>query len=148
MFLTGDGRFSFSRGEIESIRKLCLEGSMLFADSGSLDFDRSFKAMVRQAFPDKPLRTISDDDPILKIPNRVNMVAMAKHGGEKPMGIRHGNRWIVFYTPGELNDFWKDSSKTGRLNKQDVNNAYRIGYNIIWYSVTNYLRETKELREP
>jgi hypothetical protein len=147
VYLTGDGRFSFSGSERKVLRKLLLEGTMLFADAGSPDFHRSFTSEMRQVFRDKPLVDIGDEDTIMTIPKRFRhgLKANQWHGPSKAMGIRHEKRWIVFYHPGDANDLWKDEAS--RVQRDIRLNAYDIGYNLVWYSFTRYLEVTRDLRK-
>lgn len=147
VYLTSNGRFSLSTADRRNLRKLLLEGTMLFADAGSPDFHRSFTALMRQVFPDKQLVNISDEDPILRFPNAFPNGLMSNqwHGPPRAMGIKHEKRWIVFYHPGDANDLWKDEA--ARVDKHIRNNALSIGYNIVWYAFTRYLEQNRELRK-
>jgi hypothetical protein len=59
-YLHGRSSFEFGPQEIANLRKYLQNGAVLFADSccGSPQFDRSFREMVRQLFPDKKLERI------------------------------------------------------------------------------------------
>ena len=110
--LTGDKGFSFTSKERKTLRKLCLEGTLLFADAGSPDFHSSFLREMRAVFPDKPLVNINDEDPILRMPKRFThgLKSNQWHGANQAMGVKHEKRWLVFYHPGDANDMWKDDA--------------------------------------
>jgi hypothetical protein len=59
-YLHGRASFEFSPQEIQNLRTYLKNGAVLFADSccGSPQFDKSFREMVQQLFPDKKLERI------------------------------------------------------------------------------------------
>ncbi|HEV8003800.1 MAG TPA: DUF4159 domain-containing protein, partial [Planctomycetaceae bacterium] len=59
-YLHGRATFEFGPQEIKNLRNYLKNGAVLFADSccGSPQFDKSFRDMVRQLFPDKKLERI------------------------------------------------------------------------------------------
>ena len=62
IYLTGE-TFKLSQQERETLRKLCLEGTLLFADSESPRFTRDFQNEMRRVFSDRKLLLINDEDP-------------------------------------------------------------------------------------
>ena len=147
VYLTGDRGFSFSGKERKTLRKLLLEGTLLFADAGSPDFHASFVREMRSVFSDKSLVSINDEDPIMRIPKRFThgLKSNQWHGPSQAMGIKHQKRWIVFYHPGDANDMWKDDAV--HVEDSVRYNAFDIGYNIVWYSFTRYLEVNREVRK-
>ncbi len=145
VYLTGRGKIDVTDREVKTLRWYCLEeGGLLFADSGGRSFDRSFRALCRKVFPDKALRDIASDDPILRHPSPFPNGAppLWRHSGLRAQGIMHQGRWMVFYHQGELNDAWK-TGHSG-LSEAMADSAYKLGINVIFYSFTHYLdRHTK-----
>jgi hypothetical protein len=141
VYFTGESDIRLSQAEREAIRSYVIDGGgMLFADAGSPRWARSFENVMRQIFPDKRLVDVADDDPIFRRPYVFPRGAppMWHHGGYRAKGIKHQGRWIVFYHPGDLNDAWK----TGRsgAEKSQADAAVRLGINVVYYSVTQYLQ--------
>ena len=146
MYITGSGRVGISGKERSVLKKYLEEGGMLFADAGSPQFNTSFRSFAKSLWG-KPLVTISDDDIIFKTPYNFpqGIDPLWHHGGRKAMGIKHDGRWVVFYHPGDVNDCWKDDAV--RIPKRIRNNAFQVGYNVIYYAITRYLEATRKYRK-
>jgi hypothetical protein len=147
MYLTGAGSIPVSAADVKVLREYLLDGGMLFADAGSPQFHHSFVALMAAVFPDRQLVTIADDDPIFLAPFTFPNGAppLWHHGGNKALGVKHQNRWAVFYHPGDINDAWKTggSGMSRELSQQ----SYRLGVNIIYHAFTNYLDMTRKHRK-
>ena len=98
-------------------------------------------------FPDRQLVTIADDDPIFQAPFVFPNGAppLWHHGGNRALGVKHLNRWAVFYHPGDINDAWKTGASG--MSRDLANASFRLGVNIIHYSFTNYLDLTRKHRK-
>lgn len=139
VYLTGNGKMGrISRSDIKSLRQYCLNGGLLIADAGSASFHQSFLHTMRMTFPDKKLVDIADDDPIYRIPYSFpdGPPAFWHHGGRRPLGIKHGDRWICFYHPGDMNDAWKNNSQV-EVTPQLREAAVSLGINLIYYAMTH-----------
>jgi len=147
VYLTGDGNIGTSGSDVQVLRNYLLGGGLLFADAGSRRFHDSFRGLMEQVFPGQPLRVIADDDPIFQFPFSFPNGAppLWHHGGTGAMGIKHRDRWVVFYHPGDINDAWK-TGHSG-LQSELAEGAYHMGVNIVYYSFTHYLEETKQYRK-
>jgi len=146
VYITGQGHFNIPERDVKALRKFLLNGSMLFADCGSREFDGSFRHFATRLFPGAPLRPIADDDPIFQLPFAFPHGAppLWHHGGTRAMGVKHGGRWIVFYHPGDLNDAWK-TGHSG-LDGDMAQGAFHMGINIVYYSFMRYFEATKKHR--
>jgi len=67
------------------------------------------------------------------------------HGGMDALGIKHKGRWVVFYHPGDINDAWK-AGHSG-LRPELAKGAFQMGVNIVYYSFTHYLEQTRKYRK-
>ena len=147
LYLTGAGSIPVSSNDVKILREYLIDGGMLFADAGSPQFHESFRALMAAVFPDRQLVTIADDDPIFQAPFAFPNGAppLWHHGGNRALGVKHQNRWAVFYHPGDINDAWKTGSSGMSRDLADA--SYRLGVNIIYYSFTNYLDLTRKHRK-
>jgi len=147
VFMTGSGRITIPASDIKVMREYLLDGGMLFADCSSPQWDGQFRAFVQALLPGEPLREIADDDPIFQAPFTFANGAppMWHHGGMRALGVKHKDRWVVFYHPGDLHDAWK----TGRsgLTPEKASGAMELGVNIVYYSFTHYLESTRKYRK-
>jgi hypothetical protein len=147
LFLTGVGGIPASTADVKTLRDYLLGGGMLFADAGSPQFHTSFLALMAAVFPDKQLVVIADDDPIFQGPFTFPNGAppLWHHGGSRALGIKHQNRWAVFYHPGDINDAWK-TGHSG-MSRDLAEQSYHLGVNIIYHAFTNYLDQTRKDRK-
>lgn len=147
MYLTGVGGIPVTSRDVKTLREYLLGGGMLFADAGSPQFHTSFLALMAAVFPDKQLVTIADDDPLFQTPFSFPNGAppLWHHGGSQSLGIKHQNRWAVFYHPGDINDAWK-TGHSG-MSRDLAEQSYRLGVNIIYHAFTNYLEQTRKDRK-
>jgi hypothetical protein len=147
MFLTGAGGIPVSSRDVKTLREYLLGGGMLFADAGSPQFHTSFLALMAAVFPDKQLVVIADDDPLFQGPFTFPDGAppLWHHGGYRALGIKHRNRWAVFYHPGDINDAWK-TGHSG-MSRDLAEQSYHLGVNIIYHAFTNYLDQTRKERK-
>jgi len=147
VYITGTGAINASPADIKILRDYILSGGMLFADCGSPQFDGAFRGLMQSLFPDKPLVTIADDDRIFQEPNILPNGAppLYHHGGWKAMGVKHQDRWAVFYHPGDLKDAFRVGSSG--MSANTVREAHELGINIIYYAFSHYLEATKQERK-
>jgi Domain of unknown function (DUF4159) len=149
VFMTGiEGSIRTTSAEDAIIREYCQDGGMIFADCGSPAWHKAFTSWAARVFRGNPLKVIEDSDPIFQRPFRFEhgVDPHWHHGGTEALGIRGANqRWMVFYHPGDVKDCWKDDAH--RIPKHTRDNAFQIGYNIIYYSMTRYLEETRKYRK-
>ncbi|NLB55844.1 MAG: DUF4159 domain-containing protein [Lentisphaerae bacterium] len=147
VFMTGDGNMRISGSEMEVLRRYLMDGSMLFVDCSSPAFDRNFRAFIRALFPGEELKVISDDDPIYQTPFVFPHGAppLWHHGGRRALGVRRGNRWMVFYHPGDLHDAWK-TGHSG-VKPEIARQSYQIGVNIVFHAFTHYMDATRKYRK-
>ena len=147
VYLTGAGAIPATPSDVKILREYLLDGGMLFADAGSPQFHASFRGLMAAVFPDRTLVTIADDDPIFQGPFAFPNGAppLWHHGGTRALGIKHQNRWAVFYHPGDINDAWK-TGHSG-MSRDLADQSYKLGVNIIYHAFTNYLDQTRKHRK-
>ncbi len=147
IYMTGSGKFDLSAKDTQRVREYIKEGGMIFADAGSAQWDKSFTKFASGLFEKNPLKVIADHDPLFAkpfgFPN--GPPPLWHHGGKQCKGVRFKGRWAVFYHPGDLNDAWK-TGHSG-MSKRLARESYRVGVNVLWYSFTHYLAETREYRK-
>lgn len=147
VYMTGSRHISVSKTDIKILRDYLLDGSMLFADCGSPHWNHSFKRLAQQLFPGSPLREIADDDPIFQIPFAFANGAppLWHHGGNRAMGVKVKNRWVIFYHPGDMNDAWK-TGHSG-MKPELARKSTQLGVNVVYYSFMRYFEATRKYRK-
>jgi hypothetical protein len=148
IFMTGQTEIKgVSKTNIATLRKYCLRGGMIFADSGSPAFHKSFINLMKLVFPKESLSVIPDDDTIYKEPYSFKKGAPKfwASSGLKPMGIKNSKRWCVFYHPGDMNDAWKSKGFT-MASYEMRKSSYNLGMNVIFYSFHTWIKATSTLK--
>ncbi len=147
VYMTGSAHIRVSMTDIKTLREYIRGGGMLLADAGSGHWDREFRGFVKVLFPGNPLLPISDDDPIFLIPFEFTNgpPPLWFHGGKQTMGVKYKNRWGVFYFPGDMNDAWKTGHSGLEADLTEA--AFQLGTNVVYYSITRYLEETRKYRK-
>ncbi|MBM3316315.1 MAG: DUF4159 domain-containing protein [Candidatus Eisenbacteria bacterium] len=101
LYMNGHGQVRLTEGEAVRLRRYLLDGGFLWADD-NYGMDESFRAMVRQLFPDRALVEVPFDHPIYRSlydfdngPPKIH-----EHDGKPPqgLGIFDRGRLVVFYT--------------------------------------------------
>lgn len=140
VFMAGKEGINLNGADIQTLRWYCKEeGGMLFVDCGSQVFNGEFINLMQRVFPDLPLVDIPNDDILYRQPYLFPNGAppVWQHAGNRARGIKYNGRWIVFYHPGDLSDAWRD--KHSAASKTIVNQAYKMGVNVINYSFNQYV---------
>ena len=139
VYITGTKGLEISPAEAKILRWYLLEeGGMLFADSGSLMFDNAFRAALRQACPELELGRHPQRRHHLPAALRVSQrrAAAVPPRRRAGMGLKHNDRWVVFYHPGDLGDAWRND----HAGMQDAValRAFKLGVNIMNYAFNMY----------
>ncbi len=140
VFLTGNADMgNVKPADIKILRDYCINGGMLIADAGSVQFHKSFMHFIRQVFPDKPLIDIADDDSLYREPFSFPDGAPPfwQLGGRRALGIKHEGRWIAFYHPGDMNGAWKSPGYTD-VTPEMREAAMNLGVNLVYYAFNQW----------
>jgi hypothetical protein len=130
LFFNGHRAPEFTAIAKRNIREYVEEGGFLFADAccSSPDFDRGFKALMKEIFPEEEyrLRPLSEDHPVWRAKHLLNPEV-------HPLwGIEHGCRTVVIYSPGDLSCFWNQAENSPA--EAAVIKSIKVGQNVIDYA--------------
>lgn len=149
VYMTGTGRIKANRQEIKNMRQYLKNGGMLFADNSGGNFHRHFVRFIRRVLPDSQLRPIEFDHEIYR-GDRVPYAMVhgcpiyRRHRGVGPaLGMWIGRKLVVFYSRGDLGSGWAAGGLLGQ-RKRNVERAFRMGVNIIAYSLWYYKHNASE----
>jgi hypothetical protein len=126
VYITGHEAPQFSDNEKKLLQKYVEQGGFIMADAccGRKAFDTGFRALMKELFPQNPLKPLPKDHPLWK--------AHADLAGVNwPLeGVEWGCKTAIVYSPLDLSCAWEQ-------NKQDdarVLFAFRLGGNILAYA--------------
>ena len=152
LFLSGTDSFEFSQQQKENLRKYVDNGGFIFAEAcdgegcgNASGFDRSFRALMAEIFPESNLEVIEADHPVWNshfqiLPNE-----------ERPLlGLQACCRTSVIYCTANLSSYWNLNrpgleqfvKKNGVVKLQErVDYCAGIGVNVVAYATGRELRE-------
>ena len=139
VYLNGHGTVRLTETEARRLRRYLLEGGFLFADD-NYGMDQSFRATMRQVFPDRPLVEVPFDHAVYHafydLPNGPPKIH--EHDGKPPrgLGIFDRGRLVVFYTyESDVGDGIEDA-EVHRDPPEKREEAMQMAVNVIVYAVT------------
>ncbi len=143
LFINGHNAPEFTIAEKKNLHAYVERGGFILAEAccGSADFDKGFKKLMEELFPDKrdQLRPLPDDHPVWQARH---LLSAAIH----PLwGISRGGRTAVIYSPSDLSCYWNQSGRS--LTNPAVIKAIKIGHNVI-DAVTGRKLPPDKLSEP
>lgn len=138
LYMTGHGTVKLAHEEREALRLYLEDGGFLYAND-SYGLDKSFRAMVREVFPDHSLEEISADHPIFhcfyELPG---LPKIHEHDGKPPQafGVSLDGRLVIFYTyESDIGDGLADPEiHKDTPAKREL--AMKMATNILMYALT------------
>jgi hypothetical protein len=153
MYMHGRHEFALSKTEQERLRVYIERGGVLFADAccGAPQFDRSFRRLLEQLFPENALKRIPPDHEMFTSKIAYDLQTVKRREPEintadaslavtvktvEPFleGIEINNRFVVIYSKYDISCALERQSSvacTGYLH----DDAVRIGVNVVLYSL-------------
>jgi hypothetical protein len=116
----------FNGVEKRLLQQYVEQGGFIFAEAccGRPEFDEGFRALMRELFPDNPLKPLGPEHPIWKAHALVPP-------GEFPLeGIEYGCKTVVVYSPKDLSCLWE----AGAYDAGRGQLAFRVAGNVIAYA--------------
>jgi hypothetical protein len=130
VFFNGHEAPDFSAQAKENLRAFVEQGGFIFADAccNSRAFDHGFKRLMRELFPEPgfELRPLSEDHPVWRSKHLLSPDA------HPLLGIEHGCRTVVIYSPADLSCYWNQSERSPA--NPAVIKAIKVGQNVIDYA--------------
>ena len=125
-YFNGHEAPQFKAQDIQLLKQYVENGGFVFAEAccGRKEFDTGFRELMREIFPDNPLKPLPAEHPIWRAH------ALVPPGSIPLEGIDYGCKTVVVYSPQDLSCYWEGNlSKEGRGQL-----AFRLGGNIIAYA--------------
>ena len=152
LFMSGNGGFVLTDFQKDSLKKYLENGGFLFADAcqgegcGRAEFDRSFRQLMVDLFPDSPLEPLPPNHPVW------TSYEPLERPDERPLlGLQACCKTSVIYCPRNLACLWNaDRPGVKRLMKKnrrykrlisEVEYATKVGINVVTYATGRDLKE-------
>ncbi len=143
LFLSGREPLELTAADQQKLKQYVAQGGFIFAEAccGGEAFDRSFRQLVKNLFPDSPLRLLSSDHVIWFAQQRVAPDQI------RPLyGVDACCRTSVVYCPTDLSCLWELSRgerETGypQSVQAQIDAALAIGANVLAYATNRQLKD-------
>ena len=155
MYLHGRKPIRLTDGDVENLKSNLNTGGLLLADAGCngmtawKDFDKSFRAAVKQIFPEQELVPIPPDDPLFSAKNNGGVpLTQVRCRREKPdgsgpepemrgyapmlEGVKVNGRWAVIYSKYDIGCALEGHKSSDCLG-HDKESALRLGSAAVLY---------------
>jgi len=138
---TGHGEMTLSPVEIERLREYLTRGGFLHVDD-NYGLDESFRRVIAQVFPDRPLVVVPSSHPIYHVVYDLpgGLPKIHEHDGKpaEGLGIYLGDRLAVYYShSADLGNGWEDIGTHAGDPPELHERALRMGVNLFVYAVTS-----------
>ena len=142
LFISGRSGLKMAEQEKASLKAYIEQGGFVFAEACCVgkQFDKDFRKLMAELFPDNPLRLLPPDHPVWYAEQAVN----SKHLREL-YGIDTCCRTSVVYCPGNLGCYW-ELAREGLIYykpevREEIDAMLAIGANVVAYATNRELRE-------
>ncbi len=146
LFISGKDGLRLNAAAKQRLREYVDQGGFIFAEAccNSSAFDAQFRALMKEIFPDNPLRLLPPDHPVWFAEQQIDAENL------RPLyGIDSCCRTSVVYCPENLGCYWelaRDRTFTYPRNVQaDVDAVLGIGANVLAYATGRELRDKLDL---
>lgn len=149
LYISGRDQLRLGEEQKRSLREYVEQGGFVFVEACCQGdgFDRDFRQLMTELFPDSPLRLMPPDHPIWFAEEQVPAEFV------RPLyGIDSCCRTAVVYCPGELSCYWElaDMRRLKELPdrlQQEIRAVLAIGANVLTYATNRQLKEKLEPTE-
>jgi hypothetical protein len=132
LFMNGHDAPRFSEAQKAVLKKYLEEGGFLFAEAccGREAFDTGFRALMKELFPDNPLRPLDEGHPVWRAHTAVPPGRLSKLEG-----IDLGCKTVVVYSPQPLAGWYEENQWDPAVHRGSKGpEAFRLAGNIIAYA--------------
>lgn len=150
LFLSGRDQLPMSAQQKENLKKYLDNGGFLFAEAcqgegcDKGDFDRQFRHLMKELFPDNELEVLESSHPIW------NAHYPLLANPERPLlGLKACCRTAVVYCPANLSCYWaldrrgiKETANRGLVDR--IEYCGRLGVNVVTYATGRMLKDKGE----
>jgi hypothetical protein len=145
LLFAGHNSFRLADDVREQLARYVLDGGMIIGDAccGWKDFNDAFRREIQAIFPNRPMRKLTPDDPLLSSYYKLSNFTYQKADGSKyeeaPCleGITVGCRLAVVYSPVDLTCGW-DGHDHPRGLRVAIDQSRQIGANYVTYLLGSY----------
>ncbi len=148
LFISGRDQLDLTSAQKRALKEYIENGNFIFAEAGqgngcgdNVKFDRKFRALMEELFPETPMQALSLDHPIWNSYFEINAKA-----NWPVLGLQACCRTSVVYCPRSLSGHWQLNRKSilenlPRTPKTEIDYATQLGVNVVSYATGRQLRD-------
>lgn len=143
LYISGRDGLRLSQTQKDTLKAYVENGGFIFAESCCDDrgFDRDFKQLMAELFPENALRLLPPDHPIWYAEQKVPAKYL-----RQLMGVEACCRTSVVYCPGKLSCYWELASNRQSTEYpdelvQEIKATLAIGANVLTYATNRELKD-------
>ncbi len=144
LYLTGHNPPVITPEQAARLRAYLQDGGTLVADAccGSREFRIAFEVLIGEVFPDRPLRDLPPEHPLMTCAVALGDVKYRLSGKEvagppQVKGVDIGCRTAVFYFPRDVSCGWAGHTHE-QGERYSVEDARAVGANLVAYIIADY----------
>ena len=142
LYINGRDAFELTADQKDNLRQYIHQGGFIFAEASceGTGFDRSFRALMVELFPDSSLRLLPEDHPVWYAEEKVNPKYL------RPLlGIDACCRTSVVYCPKDLSCYWELDRGARNADypkdlQDEIEACLAIGKNVVTYATSRELK--------
>ena len=148
LFLSGSNSLQLNEDQRRTLRAYVDQGGFLLAEAccNGTSFDHDFRQLMREIFPENPLRPLPPDHPIWFAETKVDL----NHAPEQLWGIDACCRTSVVYCPEDISCYWELGMKKRdrsypRAIEEKITALHNLGANILAYATGRELKNKLDI---
>jgi hypothetical protein len=152
LFLSGSAALDFDANQKTALKNYVENGGFLLAEAcdgngcNGKEFDRSFRTLMQEIFPDSALRRLPPDHGVWYAQEKVDPKHLPKDQEFWLWGLDACCRTSVVYCPRSLSCYWElahpyRETKLAEGLKNEVEAVTRIGMNVLAYATGRELKD-------
>lgn len=137
--MTGEGSFTLTARQRENLRNYVLRGGFLVASAGcsSSAWDASFRAELRQIFPDVKLQKLSMSHPVFHTVYDITKLKTKSRSAAYIEAMESDGRIVLIYSKDGLNDTANAGPGCCCCGGDEILNARQVNANLLAYALTH-----------
>ncbi len=138
--MTGEGAFTLTKIQRESLRNYLSNGGFIVASAGcsSPPWNSSFQSEIQTIFPELKMNRLDQSHPVFHTVYDINTLDCRKTSGQAHLeGLEIDGKIVLIFSSDGLNDTSKAGGKCCCCGGNEIVNARQVNVNLLAYALTH-----------
>ncbi len=138
--MTGEGGFTLTKMQRDSLRNYLSNGGFIVASAGcsSQPWNSSFQSEIQQIFPDVKLNRLDLSHPVFHTVYDIKTLDCRKSSGQAQLeGLEIDGKIVLIFSSDGLNDTSKAGGNCCCCGGNEIANARQVNVNLLAYALTH-----------